>query len=238
MKENNNIKNNCIQADVSRLAAKGAAVKLKVLVACEYSGTVRDAFALRGHDATSCDLLPGEIYMFKESGGKHYQGSVFDIINEGWDLMVGHPPCTYLSYAATGVWNTPGRAEKREEALEFFKALWVAPIEKICLENPLGYASTWRKYDQIINPWQFGEPFNKRTCLWLKNLPLLVPTEIVKPVAKYYANGKKKVCTDIMSNGSGDARRKARSKFWDGIANAMAEQWGGRLAVAPFAACG
>ena len=96
-------------------------------------------------------------------------------------------------------------------------------------ENPLGYAGTWKKYDQIINPWQFGEPWNKRTCLWLKNLPLLQPTNIVKPIEKYYPNGKKKVCTDIMSHGGAEARRKSRSKFWEGIANAMAEQWGGKV---------
>lgn len=199
---------------------------MKVLVACEYSGIVRNAFSAKGHEATSCDLLPGEIMMFEEFSGTHYQGSVLDIINDGWDLMIGHPPCTFLSYAATRVWDTPGRSEKREEALEFFKILYNAPIDKICLENPLGYAGTWKKYDQIINPWQFGEPFNKRTCLWLKNLPPLKPTDIVKPESYYYPSGKKKVCTDLMSKGSGDERRKARSKFWKGIASAMAEQWG------------
>ncbi len=199
---------------------------MKVLIACEYSGMVRNAFAEKGHDTTSCDLLPGELELFTEVKGKHYQGSVFDIINDGWDLMIGHPPCTFLSYAANRVWNVPGRAEKREEALDFFKALYNAPIDKICLENPLGYVGTWKKHDQIINPWQFGEPYNKGTCLWLKNLPLLEPTDIVKPIEKYYASGVKKVCTDIMGRGSGDARRKARSKFWKGISEAMAYQWG------------
>jgi len=198
---------------------------MKVLIACEYSGTVRDEFSLLGHDVTSCDILPGEIDMFKTHGGNHYQGNVFDIINNGWDLMIGHPPCTYLSYAATRAWNYPGRAEKREAALEFFKALWNAPINKICLENPLSYVITWKKYDQIINPWQFGEPYNKRTCLWLKNLPLLKPTNIVKPKEFYYPSGIKKVCTDVMGSSGGD-RRKSRSKFWQGIAKGMAEQWG------------
>ncbi len=198
---------------------------MKVLIACEYSGIVREAFKAKGHDAISCDLLPGELYLFKEAKGKHYQGDVFDIINDGWDLMIGHPPCTYLSYAANRVWDTPGRAHKREEALDFFKALYKAPIDKICIENPISYAITYKKYDQIINPWQFGEPYNKRTCLWLKNLPLLKPTNIVKPLEKYFPSGIKKCCTDIMGSGSGEARRKARSRFWPGIANAMAEQW-------------
>jgi hypothetical protein len=202
---------------------------LKVLIACEYSGTVRNAFAELGHDVTSCDLLPGEIYLFENPKGKHYQGNVFDIINNGWDLMIGHPPCTYLSYAATKYWNVPGRAEKREESIEFFKALWNAPIEHICLENPLGYAQTWRQYDQIINPWQFGEPYNKRTCLWLKNLPLLEPTDIVKPKEFYYTSGAKMACTDVVGKGGGEKRRKNRSKFWKGIASAMAQQWGGVL---------
>ncbi len=141
---------------------------MKVLIACEYSGTVRDAFTARGHDAWSCDLLP------TESPGNHYQGSVFDIIRNGWDLMIAHPPCTYLSYAATKYWNTPGRANKRIEALKFFNRVINARIQKICIENPLGCADAIiRKHDQIIDPYYFGDAHKKRTCLWLKNLPPL-----------------------------------------------------------------
>jgi len=187
--------------------------QLRVLIACEYSGTVRNAFAELGHDATSCDLLPGEIYLFENHKGKHYHGSVFDIINQPWDLMVGHPPCTYLSYAATRYWNDNGRAEKREDALDFFKALFNAPIDHICLENPLGYVITWKKYDQIINPWQFGEPFNKRTCLWLKNLPLLEPTNIVKPNEYYYPSGKKRCVLMLWVRGGGNYVGKQGRNF-------------------------
>lgn len=192
---------------------------LNVLIACEYSGIVRDEFALRGHNALSCDLLPGEIYLFKETAGNHYQGNVFDIINDGWDLMIGFPPCTYLSYAGNRWWNDHGRKEKRDAALKFFKDLYYSNIKHICLENPIGYIQTWKKPSQIINPFQFGEPYSKRTCLWLKNLPLLQETNIVEPIKKYYPNGTKKDFTDIIHN------QKLRSKFWTGIAAAMAEQW-------------
>ncbi len=136
---------------------------MRVLVACEYSGRVRDAFIAKGHDAMSCDLLP------TDSLGPHYQGDVFDIINDGWDLMIAHPPCTYLSYAATRHWNKPGRAELREEALKFFLDLYTSNIPKICIENPVGYVNTvWRKPDQIIHPYYFGDPVQKRTCLGLR----------------------------------------------------------------------
>lgn len=142
---------------------------MKVLVACEYSGIVRDAFTARGHDATSCDLLP------TESPGKHYQGSVLDILYNGWGLMIGHPPCKFISYAATKYWHQDGRAQKRIEALGFFNTLLSAPIEKICIENPLGCAGPIiRPHDQIIHPYYFGDSDVKRTCLWLKNLPKLV----------------------------------------------------------------
>ena len=124
---------------------------MKVLVACEFSGIVRDAFIRHGHAAISCDLLP------TESPGPHYQGDVIDIINDGWDLMIGHPPCTYLSYAGTRHWNAPGRITKRLKALEFFRILWEAPIDKICLENPKGCASPIiAKYTQEIQPYYWG----------------------------------------------------------------------------------
>ena len=158
---------------------------MKVLVACEYSGVVRDAFVKQGHDAMSCDLLP------TESPGPHYQGDVFDVIDYPWDLMIAHPPCTYL--CSSGLhWNkrTPGRQEQTEEALRFVDVLLSANIKQIALENPVGCISTHiRKYDQLIQPWMFGENASKKTCLWLKNLPPLVPTQIIPPrnwsVVKY-----------------------------------------------------
>lgn len=195
-------------------------VKLKVFIACEFSGIVRDAFAKRGHDAWSCDLLP------TERTGQHIQGDVLKYLDDGWDLMIAHPPCTYLSYAAARYWNTPGRAEKRETAMRFFMNLANASIKKICIENPVGYPSkAFRKYDQIINPFQFGHPERKRTCLWLKNLPLLIPTKIVEPEKPHSIDkttGHKRYFTD------GTHRNpKNRSLTFQGIADAMAEQWGG-----------
>jgi hypothetical protein len=145
---------------------------LKVLIACEFSGTVRDAFIAAGHDAMSCDLLP------TESEGPHYQGDVFDVIGDGWDLMIAHPPCTYL--CSSGLhWNkrTPGREQKTTEAVEFVRRLLNCDIPRIALENPIGRISTAiRKPDQTIQPWQFGHDESKATCLWLKNLLKLVPT--------------------------------------------------------------
>jgi site-specific DNA-cytosine methylase len=146
---------------------------MKVLIACEYSGTVRDAFAALGHDATSCDLLP------TERSGKHYQGNVFDIIGEGWDMMVAHPPCTHLAVSGSRWFDL--KREEQEEALEFVRCLLAAPIPHIALENPVSIISSRiRKPDQIIQPWQFGHGEQKATCLWLKGLPLLRPTKIVE----------------------------------------------------------
>ena len=141
---------------------------MRVLVACEFSGIVREAFAERGHDAWSCDLLPTEI------PGNHIQGDVLEILDQGWDMMIAHPPCTYLSYAAMGVWDKPGRMEKRQEAIGFVKSLWNSGIPRIAIENPLGELIKWRQCDQIINPFDFGEPKRKRILLWLKNLPPLI----------------------------------------------------------------
>ena len=197
---------------------------MKVLVACEYSGRVRDAFLARGHDAISCDLLP------TDSPGPHYQGDVLELIRrEKFDLMVAHPPCTYL--CSSGLhWNgrTPGRAEKTEEALEFVRALLFCDIPKIALENPMGCIGTRiRKSDQTIQPWQFGADASKATCLWLKGLPKLVPTSIVEP---RIVNGKKRWGnqTDSGQNrlGPSDDRWKVRSETYLGIAEAMAAQWG------------
>jgi hypothetical protein len=198
---------------------------MKVLVACEFSGIVRDAFKAKGHYAMSCDLLP------TEREGLHYQGDVFDIINDGWDMMIAHPPCTYLSYAATRSWNNPGREEKRLDALDFFMKLINANIEKICVENPVGYPNTvYRKPDQIVHPYYFGDPFMKRTCLWLKNLPLLQwDKSVTKPEPLYVQvggrnDGKKIHFTEALPPTKD--RWKIRSTTFQGIADAMAEQWG------------
>jgi len=138
-------------------------------VACERSGTVRDAFIARGHDAWSCDL--------QESSGNHIQGDVLPILAQGWDLIIAHPPCTYLSVVANAHAKKPGRSEKRDAAFEFFMACVNAPCAKICVENPVGYPCTkYRHADQIIDPFDFGEPERKRTALWLKGLPLLQRT--------------------------------------------------------------
>ena len=181
---------------------------MRVLVACEYSGRVRDAFAAMGHDATSCDYLPSE------TQGKHYQGDVIDIINNGWDILIAHPPCTHL--ASSGArWFKEKRVEQGE-AIDFVKLLAHCDTPKICIENPIGILSTvWRKPDQIIQPWQYGHGETKATCLWLKGLPLLVPTNVVdgrEPRVHYMSPGPN--------------RWKERSRTYEGVAQAMAQQWG------------
>jgi hypothetical protein len=203
---------------------------VRVLVACEFSGIVRDAFARRGHDAWSCDILP------TEKAGNHIQGDVREVLNNGWDLMIAHPPCTYLSYAGTSHWNEPGRIAKRLEALDFFRVLWEAPIDRICLENPKGCASpVIAKYTQQIQPFYWGDSAYKTTWLWLKNLPALTHENsdtlfcgrtAVPPPEPIYVDksGKNRHHTDHF--GAGKDRAKERAKFWPGIAEAMASQWG------------
>jgi len=193
---------------------------MKILIACEYSGTVRDAFIRRGHDAMSCDLLP------TDAPGPHYQGDVADIINDGWDLMIAHPPCTYL--CSSGLhWNKrrPERAAQTEEALKFVKLLLEAPIACIALENPIGCISTRiRKPDQTIHPWQYGHPESKATCLWLKGLPCLTPTSILPlPESGRWSN---QTASGQNKLGPSPDRWKIRSATYRGIAEAMAEQWG------------
>lgn len=192
---------------------------MRVLIACEFSGTVRDAFTALGYEAMSCDLLPTEV------PGSHYEGPVQDVLREGWDLMIAHPPCTYL--CASGLhWNKrrPERAQQTEEALDFVRLLLDAPIPRIALENPIGCISTRiRKPDQTIQPWQFGHPESKATCLWLKGLPLLEPTAIVeKPTSGHWDNqtpsGQNKL-------GPSADRWKLRSKTYQGIAKAFATQY-------------
>ena len=200
---------------------------MKVLVACEFSGTVRDEFLLLGHDAVSCDLLPTE----KE--GPHIQGDVLDVIGaEKWDLMIAHPPCTYLSVAGNGWFkNNPERERERVEAFNFAMKLYNADIPKVCMENPMGYLNThFRRPDQTIHPWMFGDCVMKRTCLWLKNLPKLYWSvsfpRIPKPI--YYRDGKPihfvEACRGY--TGTGLQRWQVRSKTFPGIAHAMAVQWG------------
>lgn len=182
---------------------------MKVLVACEYSGTVRDAFIRLGHDAMSCDLLPTDV------PGPHYQGDVTDILGDGWDLMVAHPPCTHLAVSGAR-WFHLKQAEQAE-ALEFVRLLLNAPIERIALENPISIISSRiRKPDQVIQPWQFGHGETKATCLWLKGLPKLMPTDIV--------SGRE---NRIHKMPPSPDRWKKRSTTYAGIAKAMAEQWGG-----------
>lgn len=180
-----------------------------VLVACEFSGTVREAFRSRGHEAVSCDLLPSDI------PGPHYQGDVRDILHQRpWDLMIAHPPCTHL--AVSGARWFKGKLVEQAAALDFVQELLDAPIPRIALENPISIISSRiRKPDQIIQPWQFGHGETKATCLWLKNLPLLVPTNIVE--------GRE---ARVHKMPPGPARWKERSRTFTGIAEAMAEQWG------------
>lgn len=187
---------------------------MKVLVACEFSGVVRNAFALLGHDVMSCDLLPTEIV------GNHYQGDIRDILYDGWDMMIAHPPCTYLAVSGARYFKT--KQAEQEEALGFIKLLLDAPIDMICLENPVGIISTKiRKPDQIIQPWMFGEDASKKTCLWLKNLPLLKPTKVL--VKDRYAN---QTPTGQNNLAPSPNRWRERSRTYQGIADAMASQWG------------
>lgn len=201
---------------------------MKVLVACEYSGTVRDAFIAKGHDAISCDLLP------TDAPGPHFQGDVFEIINQGFDLMIAHPPCTYLTVSGNR-WNKPEyedrfptRKQDRQDGIDFFLALYNADIPKIAVENPVGIMSTlFRQPDQYVQPYQFGDAQSKKTGLWLKGLPKLEPTDIVEPEFYIGKDGRRDPLWHFESLGMKPLERmKHRSKTFQGIANAMAEQWG------------
>ena len=181
---------------------------VRVLVACEFSGIVRDAFIESGHNAVSCDLIPSE------TDGPHYRGPVQDLLNDGWDLMIAHPPCTYI--AVSGARWMSGRMALVEEALDFVRLLMDAPIKRIAVENPISIISSKiRKPDQIIQPWQFGHGETKATCLWLKGLPKLTPTNIV--------DGR---VPRVHHASPGPNRWKERSRTLQGIADAMADQWG------------
>ena len=203
---------------------------MKILVACEFSGTVRDAFIKNGHDAMSCDLEPTEV------PGPHYQGNVMDVINQDWDLMIAFPPCTYLTLTGNKWFKPefsnrfPTRNQDRKNAIKFFMDLVNLPIPKIAIENPIGVMSSfYRTPDQIIQPWEYGHKTTKATCLWLKGLPMLRPTNIVDKgevvISKsgnrmsrwYYETSKLPI--------KGRIRAKARSVTFQGIADAMANQW-------------
>ena len=193
---------------------------MRVLVACEYSGTVRDAFLSAGHDAMSCDLLPTDV------DGPHYQGDVRDVMNDGWDLMIAHPPCTYLSVSGMH-WTKRGLRDPQltEDALAFVRLLMDAPVPRIAVENPVSVISSRiRKPDQIIQPWWFGHDASKKTCLWLKNLPLLTPTDMLPGDAKTRRSNQTASGQNRLPPSKD--RWKIRSETYAGIAAAMAAQWG------------
>lgn len=242
---------------------------MKVLIACEFSGVVRDAFAKKGHDAWSCDILPSEswhpikysgdlkrcelcdeplcedhsMHFDQDRGSKHFQGDVLEVLDQDWDLMIAHPPCTYLT--VTGAkWfyhpddkgmpveerrphpKFPNRRQQQNDAADFFLALAKSGIPRFCIENPVGVMSKrYRKPDQIIQPFQFGHPEPKKTCLWLHNLPPLVATSHVEPDYITTKSGKR-VPRWFFEPSPSKGRQKSRSVTFQGIADAMADQWG------------
>jgi len=212
---------------------------MKVLIACEESQIVCKEFREKGHEAYSCDI--------QDCSGNfpewHIKDNVFNIINDNWDIMIGHPPCTFLSFAGSGWFNVEKYGQKailreieKQKAIDFFLKLFNSPIKKICLENPMGYIHNVIKCNQIIQPYYFGDNDQKRTCLWLKNLPKLTydlkdnlffkQTSVDKPKPIIYKDGKKRYFTDTIRCYDADLRRKLRSKTFLGIAKAMANQWG------------
>ena len=194
---------------------------MKVLIACEFSGIVRDAFLAKGHDAMSCDLLP------TESPGPHYQGDVFDIIDDGWDMMIAHPPCCHLACSGAAWFDKKRKDGRQQKAVDFFLKFTQTDIPKWCIENPVGIMSTiYRKPNQIVQPYEYGHPVKKTTCLWSQFLPDLVPTDIVIPDLVTLKNGKTFSEWDYKISMNHKERKHLRSKFWPGIAKAMADQWG------------
>ena len=203
---------------------------MRILIACEESQTVCKAFRKKGHEAYSCDILPC-------SGGHpewHIQGDVLEELNRNWDMIIAHPPCTYLTVTGNK-WmkpefqnRFPGRQKQREDAIQFFMAFANAKCNKIAIENPVGIMSTyWRKADQYVHPYHFGDPHSKRTGLWLIGLPLLVPTNVVEPQMHIQKDGRRDPIWHYETMKLPAAERsKARSKTFQGIADAMAEQWG------------
>lgn len=200
---------------------------MRILVACEESGEVRDRFTAKGHDVTSCDLQPSR------TEGKHYQGSVFDIINDGWDMMIAFPPCTHLAVSGAKHFHYKITNGSQQEGASFFMAMVNAPITKIAIENPIGVMSRlYRKPDQIIQPYFFGDEFQKTTCLWLKNLPKLYHNKIPNLFDENITHvGRGEFVTTPSGRRlpkwySNNTKSKNRSKTFPGIAQAMADQWG------------
>jgi hypothetical protein len=198
---------------------------MRILVACEYSGAVRDAFAVLGHDVWSCDLLP------TERPGNHIQDDALNHLHEDWDLLIAHPPCTHLAVSGAHLFKKKRETGVQQEAIDFFMAFVRAPIRKICVENPVCImSSVYQEPDQIIHPWQYGHPESKTTCLWLKGLPCLRPTKILPlPPSGRWENqtpsGQNKL-------GPSPNRAKLRAKTYAGIAEAMADQWTNPVPVA------
>ena len=191
---------------------------MRVLVACEFSGVVREAFAKKGHDAMSCDLLPTDI------PGNHYQGDVFDIINDGWDLMIGHPPCTHLAVSGAAWFKQKIADGRQQQGIDFFMKLSYANIPKICIENPVSIMSTkWRKPDQIVQPYMFGHKETKATCLWLKGLPKLISTSDLKNETLALPENERMRLHYLPPSID---KGKLRSITFQGIADAVADQWG------------
>ena len=208
----------------------GMGLLMKILIACEFSGTVREAFTKLGHDVTSCDIEPTDI------PGKHYQGDVMDIINDDWDMMIAFPPCTHLAVSGARHFEQKRKDGRQQQGINFFMSMINAPIPKIAVENPIGIMSSiYKKPSQIIQPWEYGHEAQKSTCLWLKNLPLLKPTNIVDK-GKFYITPSGKKMPAWMSDPIGqDGKKigyntpeikKIRNKTFQGIADAMANQWG------------
>jgi len=199
---------------------------MKVLISCEYSGRVRDAFTAMGHDAMSCDLLPSD------TPGKHYEGDVTDLLNDGWDMMIAHPPCTYLTNSGVSwLHKKPERWAKLDDGAAFFKKMLDAPIDKICVENPIMHKYAIKrigntKQTQLVQPWMFGHLEQKATCLWLKNLPMLKPTNDVKQQMLKLPDRERQRLHYLPPSAD---RWKLRSTTYQGIATAMADQWGGLL---------
>lgn len=208
-----------MEKEVFNTMQRAITIKLRVLVACEFSGIVRDAFASKGHTAWSCDILP------TERPGNHYQGDIRDILCGDWDLIVAHPPCTHLAVSGARYFKAKREDGRQQTAIDFFMHFAKAKCMKIAIENSVGIMSTaYRKPDQIIQPWQFGHPESKRTCLWLKGLPKLVFKNILKlPPSGRWDNqtpsGQNKLAPSV-------DRAKLRSRTYENIAKAMAAQWG------------
>jgi len=199
---------------------------VRILVACEFSGIVRDAFAKRGHDVWSCDLLP------TERPGQHIQGDVLGILGDGWDLMIAHPPCTHLAVSGAQWFAEKRKDGRQQEGADFFMALVNAPVPKVAVENPIGVMSRlYRKPDQIVHPWWFGHPTAKATCLWLKGLPPLFATHVVEPEWHVSKTGKRHSMWDYNVSRDHKNRGHLRSVTFEGIAEAMAEQWNALVAA-------